>query len=225
MSDLYTTKAKINSQREIPLEKNAAILDFLLALQKGKTANWSPTEKLGFELLQEKIIKRANDSIAPISHAHYSALMVYKHKGKFQIYSGANIDPVNKPDFSDPLKRNCAEKQASLAAKKLDNLDLDEIAFVFLYRKSSQGQRFAAEKLIPCKDCHQKFVSKLQANKGKLVLILDDDQQRNFVAVSAPNSSIANQINNGTKKYYAIIPDSVMPFLNIEKQLGARVNP
>jgi cytidine deaminase len=221
---INTSKTKINSQREIPLEKNAFVVDFFLALEKGKICDWTDSEKIGFDLLQEKLIKRSSDSIAPISHAHYSSLMIYKNNHKFQIYSGANIDPSNKKDFANPLMRNCAEKQAYLAALKLDNLDLDKVAFIFLYRKAAPGQVFASEKLIPCKDCYQNFITKLQANKGKLVLVLGDDNERNFVTKDAPSADQVNQINNGTKKYYAIIPDFAMPFLMIEKQLGARVN-
>lgn len=97
---------------------------------------------------------------------------------------------------------------------------------MFLYR--AQDQKLKAEKLLPCIDCFETYIHDLAKNKGRLVLILDDDSVRTFINDASYDNSIKTLENSDSKNkfkniHYKIFDASAMHNLNIEKVLGARV--
>lgn len=210
------------------LEKLDTVNKFLTAVLNGKTEAWQDDEALGFIELYKELVLKINDCIAPISKAYYSSIMVYKNGGGLCIHSGANIDPEKKEQLKEPIHRNCAEKQAALSASWHDQLSNRNLKILFLFRKSFTNQKFSAEKLIPCKDCSRNYVEDLLKNNGKLVVILEDDQPRDFLTKSFDRADSINQIktlevSKSHNMNYVIIDAEAMKFLKVESELGARV--
>lgn len=133
------------------------------------------------------------------------------------IHAGANIDPSSIELLKSRKHRNCAEKQAAISAASEDLLSNDQMRIMFLYRK--QDKKLKAEKLLPCIDCYETYINDLIKNKGLLVLIIDDNEERVFVNDKHYDNSIKtlNGIN------YKIFDAAAMHNLNIETVLGARV--
>lgn len=208
----------LNSQKELDLENHPGLLDFLNKLRNDSGADFEH-----FNLIYKCLVSRAESSIAPISKAQYSALLIYESKDQLQIYSGANIDPAEKYQFQIPEYRNCAEKQAALAASLLDNINLDKLLYVFLYRKSSPGVTLSPEQLTPCKECNKDFITKLINNQGKLFLVTDDKISRIFVQENFANNTKLTQTHSSPNYIYTSISGEALKYLVTEKALGKRV--
>ena len=180
------------------------------------------------KFIYKELVKKTMNSISPISKALYSSITVYKKNTGYLIHAGANIDPQSIELLKIPEHRNCAEKQAAISAYRNDEETNDNLKLLFLYRKPNGEPKFPAEKLIPCMDCYQAYLQDLQANNGKLVLILEDNEPRDFVNANYCQSEEVNKIKtieseDGTCIHYVIIPSDAMRYLNIEIELGARV--
>lgn len=161
--------------------------------------------------------------MSPLSNAKYSSLMVYKSDNDLLIFSGANIDPSTKEDLKIPEKRNCAETQAAIAAQQM-NLNPSNLAIMFLYRKPEPTRIFTGEKLLPCLDCYKKYICRLIANKGFLVLMLDDFTDQEFLTTKIDNRKQVVELSRDQKRYsYRTFDSLEMTFLNIEQRLGSRV--
>ncbi|MDA0772452.1 MAG: hypothetical protein O3C63_05870 [Cyanobacteria bacterium] len=178
------------------------------------------------QLITEALIIKSKDAVAPLSGAIYSSLQVYSNDDKLLIHAGANIDPSSIELLKSRKHRNCAEKQAAISAASLDLVSNSEMRIMFLYR--AQDQKLKAEKLLPCIDCYETYIPELIKNKGKLVLILDDNSARTFINDASYDNSIKTLENSDSKNesnniHYKIIDAAAMQNLNIEKVLGARV--
>lgn len=169
------------------------------------------------KLIQEALLLKSKDAIAPLSGAAYSSLQVYSSDDKLMIHAGANIDPSSIELLKSRKHRNCAEKQAAISAAAKDLLNNSKMRVMFLYRK--QNTKLKAEKLLPCSDCYKTYIPDLIKNKGHLILILDDNSARKFV----DDPAYDNSIKTLGDIHYKIINADAMPNLNIEKSLGARV--
>ena len=218
------TGTKLNN-----LEKTTTVQSFLNSILQDKVEDWNQDEVLGFSEIYHELIHKISDCIAPLSSAFYSSIMVYgKGNPSYLIHAGANIDPETKEQLKDPIYRNCAEKQAAVSALKEDNETNKNLNVLFLFRKAQHHEIFPAEKLIPCKDCHRTYIEDLMANNGKLILVLEDSEQREFLL---PGYEEAEQINKirtfksamGESINYVVIDSDAMRFLKIEPELGARV--
>jgi len=222
---LKLTGTKLNN-----LEKLTTVKSFLNAILQDKVGDWNQDEVLGFSEIYHELIHKINDCIAPLSNAFYSSIMIYgKGNPSYLIHAGANIDPDTKEQLKDPVHRNCAEKQAAVSASKQDNETNENLKVLFLFRKSQHHEVFPAEKLIPCKDCYRTYVEDLMANKGKLVLVIEDSEYKDFFLPGYEKAEQANKIRtikstrDGSVNY-VVIDSEAMKFLKIEPQLGARVN-
>jgi hypothetical protein len=185
----------------------------LLAISQNKTLQEHSTALATLKIF---LHSKAQDALAPISSAHYSAIHCYYKSNQLFIHAGANIDPSSIELLKSPKHRNCAEKQAALSASKNDSLTNKEMQIMFLYRINNSGM--SAEKLVPCSDCYQSYIKDLIKNNGKLVLLLDDDSPRQFVSDDYDNS-----ISKLGETYYKILNAKALMNLNIEESLGARV--
>jgi len=204
-----------------------AILDFFTLLETGKDSNWTSQEFLVLRKLASHLLAKSNDAINPISNTSYSAVLVYKKNNNYLLFSGANIDPECKEDLKNPLKRNCAEKQAAITAQRIDGLNNSELRFMFLYRKQKPSECVPACKLVPCRDCYEKYLVDLIKNNGRLVLIMDDNIDRVFLQKpeGAPVIEKVHSIDlgEGARVNYKIFSADAMKFLQIENSLGERV--
>lgn len=177
--------------------------------------------KEGLALISQIIKAKTKDSRCSISQAYYSAIHFYKQNEELKIHAGANIDPSRRELLKIKEHRNCAEKQAALSAIKIDKLSNPEMHMMFLYRRKDPARFLAAEKLLPCPDCYQRYIKDLIKNNGYLVLIVDDAEKRNFFSKDGFDSSIKSIEINKQKIFYKIFNKHEMSFLNIEKTLGA----
>lgn len=219
--DIKNTGTKLTN-----LTSPASLINFFTALQDKEDA-WSSQEASVLRKIAIHLIDKSNDAINPISHTSYSSVLVYEKDSNYLLYSGANIDPECKEDLKNPDRRNCAEKQAAVTAQTIDNLTNANLKFMFLYRKQKAGECVEARKLVPCKDCHEKYLLDLIKNNGKLVLILDDNCDRQFLS---PNHGTlvtervhSIDLGENAKVNYKIFDASAMRFLKIEDKLGERV--
>ncbi|MBT6843619.1 MAG: hypothetical protein HOA17_07480 [Candidatus Melainabacteria bacterium] len=169
------------------------------------------------KLVAEALINKSKEVVAPISGAIYSSIQVYSNNDKLLIHAGANIDPSSIELLKSRKHRNCAEKQAANSAAAEDLLNNAQMLIMFLYR--AQDQKLKAEKLLPCIDCYETYIPELIKNKGLLVLIIDDDDERIFVN----DTNYDNSIKTLQGIHYKIIDSTAMHNLNIETVLGARV--
>ena len=176
----------------------------------------------GLQLIQETLVRKTQDSDSPLSKAYYSAVHFYLDNGKLKIYSGANIDPSSYELFKSRKHRNCAEKQAALAAAT-EHLTNTAMQVMFLYRKHESGRQFSAEKLLPCRDCYENYIQDLIDKDGHLVLIVDDNEAREFFKSPNGDNSIKTVEVAGQKINYKIFDAKEMMHLNIEAVLGGRV--
>jgi hypothetical protein len=204
-----------------------AILDFFTVLEKGKDSNWSSQEFLVLRKLANHLLAKSQEAINPISHTSYSAVLVYKKNNNYLLFSGANIDPEQKEDLKNPLKRNCAEKQAAITAHRIDGLDNSHLCFMFLYRKQKLNECVPACKLVPCRDCYEKYLIDLMKNNGRLVLIMDDNVDRVFLH-NPQGTQVTEKVHSidlgeGAFVNYKIFDAKAMQFLKIEDSLGERV--
>lgn len=194
------------------------------ALVSNKEIN-SDSEKEGLVKLSDFLKWKAEHAVSPISQAKYGALMIYKKDDHLFVFSGANIDPRNKEDLKVPEKRNCAETQAIRAAAS-EGLGYENLVAMFLYRSPEFNRHFTAEKLLPCLVCNQHYVTKLMANKGHLVLIIDDLIKRDFFRVDHLNTEknqVTKLVLGDHEINYLILDSEKLLFLNVEKALGSRV--
>jgi cytidine deaminase len=211
------------------LENLDSMVKFFDSLLEGDSLSISSASNLeSLSLISNQLLNKTKDAISPISQALYSSITVYKKKSGYLIHVGANIDPSSKDLLKIPEYRNCAEKQAAISAYRNDQESNDNLKILFLYRKPNGEPTFPAEKLIPCKDCYQSYLQDLQRNMGKLVLILSDNVPREFINANHCKSKEINLIKSIESKtfgliYYVIIPSDAISYLNIEKELGARV--
>ncbi len=172
----------------------------------------------------QKLISKSEDANAPISNAHYSSLLLYEKNAVLESFLGANIDPPRREDFNNIHKRNCAEKQASIAAQEF-GLNNRFLKMIFLYRNLEESKSFSAEKLLPCSDCYSRFVQDLIYNRGFLLILIGDGKARNFYVSSAKADSNIVMLKHGDQVfYYKIFDHKQLRFLNIEKELGKRVS-
>lgn len=211
---------KHTGEKLISLEK----LDSMQALYRvvHYEQPWDLLSLTGLKLIQEMLVKKTQDSDCSLSNAYYSAIHVYLDNGELKIYSGANIDPSSYELFKSRNHRNCAEKQAALAAK-LDQLTNAAMQIMFLYRKPEAAKLFPAEKLLPCKDCYENYIQDLIDKDGHLVLIIDDNEPRKFFKNTNLDCSINSVEVNGQLVHYKIFNAKEMMHLNIENTLGGRV--
>ncbi len=194
------------------------------ALVSNKKIN-ADIEKSGLVEISKVLRNKADQAISPISKAKYSSLMVFQTEDQLLIFSGANIDPVNREDLKIPEKRNCAETQAVRAAQA-QGLNFNNLVAMFLYRSPEFNRHFTAEKLLPCLVCNQHYVTKLIPNKGHLVLIIDDQIERQFFNadhLSDDENKIHQMQVNDHEINYLILDSEKLLFLNVEKALGSRV--
>jgi len=210
------------------LEQQAAVKSFLNSLLADKVEAWTQEEELGFSEIYHELIHKINDCVSPLSNALYSSIMVYKKESEFLIHAGANIDPETTEQLKDPIFRNCAEKQAAVSALTCDKETNKALKILFLFRKAHQCEIFPAEKLIPCKDCYKAYIEDLIANSGKLVLVIEDDEPREFLLPGYKAAESVNEIRTfkttmGEAIHYVIFDSEAMKFLKVEKELGMRV--
>lgn len=195
---------------------------------QNKIEDWDHEENQGFAQIYHELIHKINDCVAPLSSAFYSSIMVYQRKHEYLIHAGANIDPLKKEQLKDPIFRNCAEKQAALSAFIKDSETNADLKILFLFRKARRHEVFPAQKLIPCKDCHRAYLEDLMANNGKLVLVIEDAEPREFLLPGYKEAERVNKIRffktaMNEQVNYVIIYAAAMQFLKIEAELGARV--
>lgn len=210
------------------LEKLDAVKNFVDSLLKGKVEEWTKDEALGFSEIYYELIHKINDCVAPLSNAFYSSIMIYENDSKYLIHSGANLDPENCEQLQNPIYRNCAEKQAAISAQKTDGATNKDLKAIFLFRKDHNREIFSSEKLIPCKDCYRTYLEDLIENDGKLILVIEDSQPREFLLPGYSEADSVNEIRTIKTAVdkainYVIIDAEAMKFLRIEKELGARV--
>jgi len=98
---------------------------------------------------------------------------------------------------------------------------------MFLYRKQKHNECVPACKLVPCRDCYEKYLVDLMKNNGRLVLIMDDNVDRVFLQKpeGAPVIEKVHSIDlgEGARVNYKIFSADAMKFLQIENSLGERV--
>ena len=144
---------------------------------------------------------------------------------KYRIHSGANIDPPSKALMGSIQHRNCAEKIAVQSAYKHDNQNINNLKYLFLYRREKQFGVYAAEKLLPCSDCQSKYFDQLIRNDGKLIIFLNNNFPRNFFREDTPfyTSSLIDTltINPNQSIYYRIFSATDIPYLKVEEILGS----
>lgn len=204
-------------------------------LQPGDSPSFAPEEKVGFAELVEALIQKSMDAHNPISNAAYSSFLIYHAMDDIKIHAGANIDPHHHDHFSSPEHRNCAEKQAHLSAQSAaesGELELDCLDLMLLFRKPQEDREHHPEMLVPCSDCATKQLLDLYDNNGKLVLVLPDDSEREFLVNGNPlnndhkPSSFEIETDEGEKRkyFYRIITHEEFPYLRIEANLGSKIS-
>lgn len=159
-------------------------------------------------------------ALAPISQAYYSSILVYKNKNGFLVHSGSNIDPLKKENLKIAKFRNCAEKQASLSALEIDRLDNNKLKILFLFRLDNKIKKLSSEKLLPCKDCFEKYIIDLQKNNGTLVLISEEMEADDFLQNGAKPRS---QINFDNKIRFIFFQGEELTKLKLESNLGSNI--
>jgi len=194
----------------------------------------------GLKNVYNAIIEKNRDSICPISNAAYSAVAVFQKNNKnsfksqftnssenqnYIIHAGANIDPAHPSLLPCKEHRNCAEKQAISSACENDRQDLRDLKFLFLYRRSKSYGFYSPEKLLPCKDCQERYFKYLSQNKGKLIIFSNENIPRYFLN---PESNINENpffeslfINSEQSIFYRIFSADEIPHLKVEANLGA----
>jgi hypothetical protein len=203
------------------LEKSQQALDFFALLLKGfdrqeLEQNFSKDfyEKLYLEA--KSISKKA---IAPHSNAYYSSIFVFQKQGEFFVHAGANIDPQKKENLKNAKFRNCAEKQASLSALEADNLGNEFLKILVLFRLDNKSKKLNSQKLLPCKDCFEKYILDLQKNNGVMIIISEEMQADDFILGCA----LDKKISFADKFRFLFFYKEDMNNLNLEAQLGANV--
>lgn len=214
------TGSKLND-----LESSPFVLDLLESIDKGKSNYWSSNQKQAWIDIWSSILLKNNQSVCPISSAFYSAILVYKKGSKYFIHAGANIDAPSRDLMTNPIYRNCAERQAAQSAFELDALNNSYLQMVFLYRKKTSSNLYPPEKLLPCMDCNAKYIKDLANNNGYLVLITDDNLPREFIAGDlSPESQLISTVSLGPRIVnYKILDASVLNKLKVESVLAGRI--
>lgn len=115
--------------------------------------------------------------------------------------------------------RNCAEKQASLSALENDRLTNKNLKILFLFRLDNKIKKLNAKKLLPCKDCFDKYVNDLKQNNGTLALISEEMDSKDFLTDSADIKEIRFD-----KFRMIFFKGEELLRLNLEKKLGSNVN-
>ncbi len=184
------------------------------------------------ELVLKKIFHElkqiSQQAQSPISHTKYGAIVVFDNQDEFSMHAGANIDPERPEFLKSPEHRNCAETQAVKSAKRCHDYNPASLKYIFLYRMLENKDSVHPQKLLPCKDCYQKYLLDLMSNKGKLVVFSDFDIDGSFFksgyCFDEAFRSLPDQgLDEHSSFYFKIFDHEKIPYLNIEKQLGARV--
>lgn len=194
------------------------------SLKKGKKNNFDHREKHGLELLFDALVTKNQDSHNPITGAAYSSVLIYDISKKLRIHAGANIDPAHAHHLASAKHRNCAEKQASLSAKS-DDLGDEHLDLMFLYRKPEANRAHEPEMLVPCSDCAKNYLMHLIENQGKLIILLPDNKDREFLVDANPvnnDHAVSTVKINDKELHYRIIDAEELPYLKIERQLGSK---
>jgi cytidine deaminase len=164
----------------------------------------------------EALIVKNQDSISPISNAAFSAIMLFK-SGK--IFCGANVDPEEASLLKFPEHRNCAEKQAALAALS-ESEKIEDLKQLFLYRRPDKERKRYAEMFLPCLVCNKDYLKHIFNNEGSFFLLLNDDRIRDFI--EGKNRGVLKKISiNGETFFYTEISGEDLLRLKKEKSLGS----
>lgn len=207
--------------KNIELENSSIAIDFYRALLVDidlKVLKKNFTEDFYRDLLEEA--KRISQTaIAPISNAFYSSILVFQNKEKFLVHAGSNIDPLKKENLQIAKFRNCAEKQASLSALENDKLTNDKLKILFLFRLDNKVKKLNAQKLLPCKDCFDKYINDLRDNNGVLAIISEEMDSKEFLKDK-------DDIQEMTFDDFRIVffRGKELSQLNLEEKLGSNVN-
>lgn len=172
--------------------------------------------ELALEKFFKFLIEKNFDSISPISNAAFSAIMIFK-SGK--VFSGANVDPPEANLLKFPEHRNCAEKQAALCALD-DNESLENLKYLFLYRRADRKRKHYAEMFLPCLTCNEDYITELVNNDGIFYLLLNDKEISDFI--KGDKNLELKEIKIDTKKFfYCKISGNDLKNLKIESSLGS----
>jgi hypothetical protein len=177
-------------------------------------------DKKFFENLYTEARRISQTAIAPISHAYYSSILVFENKDKFFVHAGSNIDPLKKENLKIAKFRNCAEKQASLSALETDRLENKQLKILFLFRLDDKIKELNSQKLLPCKDCFDKYIVDLKKNNGVLVLISEEMTANNFLT----EASKIQEIRFEEEFRLIFFKGDNLSKLHLEEKLGASVN-
>jgi cytidine deaminase len=140
---------------------------------------------------------------------------------KFAIHAGANIDPEHAWQLKEAQYRNCAEKQAFLSAA-LEGLSLDNLDYIFVYRKPESSRKYNPEMLTPCIDCYSKFVLPLMANKGQLAIVSKFSCGDEFLVDTKHNRECHTDILSGENNII-LFRANCLKILKIEARLGSHI--
>ncbi len=124
-----------------------------------------------------------------------------------------------KENLKNAKFRNCAEKQASLSALEADNLGNEFLKILVLFRLDNKSKKLNSQKLLPCKDCFEKYILDLQKNNGVMIIISEEMQADDFILGCA----LDKKISFADKFRFLFFYKEDMNNLNLEAQLGANV--
>lgn len=173
-----------------------------------------------FKNLYQELREISLSAIAPISHAFYSCILVFENNGRFLVHAGSNIDPLKKENLKNIKFRNCAEKQASLSAFEEDDLMNDKLKILFLFRLDNKIKKLSSEKLLPCKDCYEKYIVDLYKNNGVLVLVSEEMESQDFLL---DQSKASVQISFDDEFRFVFLKAEDLKQLNLEQGLGSNI--
>lgn len=219
-------KTEFTGERLKNLEENSSVKSFLYALKDGKKEKYLKEEIKGFSTLVTALINKNQDSQGHISGAHYSSILVYKIGQGLKIHAGANIDPSSLEHFDSVEHRRCAERQAALSAHR-HQLSNEHLDLMFLYRRPEEDREHTPEMLVPCSDCAVNYLNYLKDNQGKLVVILPNDNPKEFLMEggSQKHNNLIEVLTDAESKekiYYKIIDFDEIPYLKLEASLGEK---
>ena len=206
------------------LEKSRETIDFfqsILAISDIKQIK----EEFNDEFLRglyEHVKEISKTAFAPISKAAYACSLVFEKDKQFLIHSGSNIDPGKKENFKLPKFRNCAERQASLSALEVDRLENNSVKIMVLFRLDNKVKKLNAQKLLPCKDCHEKYLLDLKKNNGCLLIISEEMESHDFLKSSSIQK---HELVINDEFRLILFKGDELNDLNLEPELGASIKP
>lgn len=90
---------------------------------------------------------------------------------------------------------------------------------LFLFRLDNKIKTLGAEKLLPCKDCFDKYIVDLKKNNGVLVLISEEMKAQDFLIESAT----AKELNFDDQFRFIFFKGDELSKLRLESSLGSNI--